>query len=99
MDKLSSIQSPLSFKNLGQVTKTESSSENSFQALFKDAINHVNSAQKESEKLTSQLVTGEVQDVHQVMIASQKASLSLDLTVQIRKRVIESYQEIMRMQM
>lgn len=99
MDKLSLIQSPLSLKSMGQVAKADASSENSFKTLFKDALNHVDSAQKESQKLTSQLVTGEVQDIHQVMIASQKASLSLDLTIQIRKRVIESYQEIMRMQM
>lgn len=99
MDKLSLIQPPLSLKSIGQASKVEPSPSNSFQTLFKDALNHVNAAQKESEILTNKLVTGEVQDVHQVMIAAQKASLSLDLTVQIRKRVIESYQEIMRMQM
>lgn len=99
MYKLSPIQSPLPLKSMGQPSEVEPSSGSSFQTLFKDAINHVNASQKESEILTNQLVTGEAEDIHQVMIAAQKASLSLQLTVQVRNRVIESYQEIMRMQM
>ncbi|MGB3261796.1 flagellar hook-basal body complex protein FliE, partial [Paenisporosarcina sp.] len=51
------------------------------------------------DKLTNQLVTGEVKDIHEVMIASQKASLSLQLTVQVRNKVVEAYQEVMRMQL
>jgi flagellar hook-basal body complex protein FliE len=59
----------------------------------------VKAAQNESDKLTGQLVTGEVQDVHEVMIAAQKASLSLQMTVQVRNKVVEAYQEVMRMQL
>lgn len=70
-----------------------------FGKMLGDAIKQVNQSQIESEKMTNQLVTGEVQDVHQVMLAAQKASLSLNLTVEVRNKVIESYQEIMRMQM
>jgi flagellar hook-basal body complex protein FliE len=71
---------------------------NSFDTIFTDALKKVDIAQKESQAMTSKLITGEVQDIHQVMIASQKASLSLQLTVQVRNKMIESYQEIMRMQ-
>ncbi|KMM36571.1 flagellar hook-basal body complex protein FliE [Guptibacillus hwajinpoensis] len=70
-----------------------------FGQMLQDAIKQVNNNQVQSEQMTNKLVTGEVQDVHEVMLASQKASLSLNLTVEVRNKVIESYQEIMRMQM
>jgi len=97
MDKVSQIQTPLIQTQPLQKMKPENKVDG-FGELFKKALNEVNATQKESDKLTSQLVTGEVQDVHEVMIASQKASLSLQLTVQVRNKVVEAYQEIMRMQ-
>jgi len=97
MDKLSHIQAPFlqnqSISKLKPENKTDG-----FGEMFKKAIQDVNGAQKESEKLTSQLLTGEVEDIHEVMIASQKAGLSLQLTVQVRNKVVEAYQEIMRIQ-
>lgn len=44
------------------------------------------------------LATGEIQNLHQVTIDSLKAEIALQFTLQIRNKVIESYQEIMRMQ-
>ena len=70
-----------------------------FGQMLQDAIKQVNDNQVDSEQMTNKLVTGQVQDVHEVMLAAQKASLSLNLTVEVRNKVIESYQEIMRMQM
>lgn len=43
-------------------------------------------------------ITGESDDLHDVLIAGQKADIMLNLTVQIRNKMVESYQEIMRMQ-
>ncbi len=70
-----------------------------FGDILKKSLAEVNAAQNNSDKLTGQLVTGEVQDVHEVMIASQKANLSLQMTVQVRNKVVEAYQEVMRMQL
>lgn len=97
MDKISQIQTPFIQNQSIQKPKPENKAEG-FDEMFKKALQDVNSAQKESEKLTNQLVTGEVKDIHEVMIASQKSSLSLQLTVQVRNKVVEAYQEIMRMQ-
>ena len=44
------------------------------------------------------LISGEVEELHQVMIAGEKARLSLQLTVQLTNKVIEAYKEITRMQ-
>lgn len=97
MEKIGQIQTP--FIQTQSVSKPASENKTEgFGEIFKNSLKEVNAAQNESDKLTSQLVTGEVQDVHEVMIASQKASLSLQLTVQVRNKVVEAYQEMMRMQ-
>ena len=97
MDKISLIHSPL-IQNLS-VNKQESKNNISgFGDLFKQALNEVNNLQNQSDELTTKLVTGEVQDISEVMIASQKANLSLQLTIQVRNKVVEAYQEVMRMQ-
>ncbi|KAB2335416.1 flagellar hook-basal body complex protein FliE [Cytobacillus gottheilii] len=69
-----------------------------FASVLKDSINKVNETQIESDKLTEKLARGENVDLHQVMIASQKASVTMTATLEIRNKVIEAYQEMMRMQ-
>ena len=69
----------------------------SFSTFLKDSINSVNEAQIQSDELTNKMANGENVDLHTVMIASQKASISLSATLEIRNKVVEAYQEIMRM--
>jgi flagellar hook-basal body complex protein FliE len=69
-----------------------------FSQFLQEAINKVNTEQVKSDMMTEKLVKGENVDLHQVMIASQKASISLQLALEVRNKVIESYQEVMRMQ-
>ncbi len=86
------------FSKPGIQPKSASSVQKEFSHLLKDAINNVNESQKTSDIMTEKLIKGENVDLHQVMIASEKASVSLQTTLQIRNKVIEAYQEIMRMQ-
>ncbi|OZS78398.1 flagellar hook-basal body complex protein FliE [Tetzosporium hominis] len=69
-----------------------------FQNLLTQSIQQVDQAQKLSDQMTAGLVNGNVENVHDVMIAAQKASLSLELTMQVRNKMVEAYQEVMRMQ-
>ncbi len=71
----------------------------SFSSFLTDALDQVNKAQVESANLVDKFAAGQIQDVHQVMIAGQKSSIMLQMTMQVRNKVIESYQEIMRMPM
>jgi flagellar hook-basal body complex protein FliE len=98
MDKLSQIQTPFIQNQSISKLKPENKVEG-FSEIFKQTLEEVKSAQNQSDKLTNELVTGEVKDIHEVTIASQKASLSLQLTVQVRNKVVEAYQEVMRMQL
>lgn len=70
----------------------------SFGQFFQDALREVNNLQMQSQEMKKQLLTGNVEDIHQVLIAGEKAGVALQLTVQVRNKVIEAYQEIMRMQ-
>ncbi len=69
-----------------------------FGDLMRDALNQVNQKQLEANEATEKLMTGEVEDLHQVMIAAEQARLSLQLTTQVTNKVIEAYREISRMQ-
>ncbi|MBB6674591.1 flagellar hook-basal body complex protein FliE [Cohnella nanjingensis] len=70
----------------------------SFAAFLKQAIDGVAAQEQNAHAVTDQFIVGQA-DVNDVMIAATKAELSLELTSQIRNKVIEAYQEIMRMQM
>lgn len=86
---------PVETKN---VRSTPFEAQQSFSKMLKESINKVNEAQIQSDKMTEKLVLGENVDLHEVMIASQKASVTLQATIEVRNKVIEAYQEIMRMQ-
>lgn len=70
----------------------------SFQMLLTGALQQVNELQLNAEATANLLAAGGDIDFHQVTAAAEKANLSLQLTIQIRNKIIEAYQEIMRMQ-
>lgn len=69
-----------------------------FSEQLKQAFNEVNDTQIEADKITRDFLAGKVEDLHQVTIATQQANLALQLTVQIRNKIVDAYQEISRMQ-
>jgi flagellar hook-basal body complex protein FliE len=81
------------------VIKTVTNDNNlQFSSLLKDALNKVNALQLQSDEYKQLLATGDVDNLHDVNIAAEKASIALQLTLAIRNKVVEAYQEIMRMQ-
>ena len=73
-------------------------SSKSFLKIIKSQINEVDKLQNEANKIIEGFATGEVNNVHDVMIAMEKADISFNLMVEIRNRLVQSYQEILRMQ-
>lgn len=67
-----------------------------FGQLLQHAIGEVNQAQVHAGDLSSRFAAGEPVDVHQVMIASQEASVALNLAIQVRNKLVDGYQELMR---
>lgn len=72
--------------------------EKPFGEFLKDALNNVNSLQNESKQASLNLAAGKIQDIAEVTIASEKAAVALQLTMQVRNKVVDAYQEVMRMQ-
>jgi flagellar hook-basal body complex protein FliE len=70
----------------------------SFGDVLNNALTQLTVQEKSVEQLNGQFIRGESIDTHQLMINAEKLSLGLELTVQVRNKVIEAYQEIMRMQ-
>nr|WP_086074504.1 flagellar hook-basal body complex protein FliE [Paenibacillus camerounensis] len=69
----------------------------SFGAYLEDALNQVAAQEQQAKDMSNKFVLGEV-NIDEAMISSQQALLSLQLTTQVRNKVIEAYQEIMRTQ-
>jgi len=67
-----------------------------FGKILQDAIGEVNKAQVHAADLSTRFAAGEPMDVHQVMIASQEASVALNLAIQVRNKLVDGYQELMR---
>ncbi|MEG7281779.1 flagellar hook-basal body complex protein FliE [Bacillus sp. 0909A] len=79
--------------------KTDSSNQTSFSELLKNSISSLNESQVASDNMTNALASGKDVNLDEVMIAAQKASISLTAATEFRNKAVEAYQEIMRMQM
>lgn len=71
---------------------------NSFDKTLRDAIEKVNDLQLKADKAAQDLATGRTDNVADVMIAAEKADIALRLMMQVRNKMIESYQEVMKIQ-
>src|SRR5690554_4491819 len=69
-----------------------------FNSMLNDAIGKIDGNHKEVEQLNNSFAAGQLPDVHNLLIAAEKSAINLQLTVQVRNKVIEAYQEIMRTQ-
>lgn len=74
------------------------STQKSFADTLNEAIGSVNSLQKDSDKAIQNLATGRTDDIASVMIASEKADIALKLMISVRNKIIDAYQEVMKMQ-
>lgn len=61
-------------------------------------VNKANGKLIESEQALQDLATGDTSSLHHVMISLEEARLGFQLMTQVRSRLLESYQEVMRMQ-
>jgi flagellar hook-basal body complex protein FliE len=85
--------------NFAQVNSLQrQSNSSSFGSVLQQYLQETDQAVKESENQSILLAKGEAVNLHDVTIAAQKANLALDLTVQIRDKAVEAYQEMMKLQ-
>jgi len=91
---------PILQKPIGLGTKKVEGTEKGkgFSEVLKDSIKKVNDLQLEADEAIKSFAKGETKDVHETMLAVQKADISFRLMMQIRNKIVEAYQEVMRMQ-
>ena len=74
-------------------------SSGAFQEVFANAVRGVESMGQTANASVEQFLAGEGGELHSVVLATQRAELSFDLMLQMRNKIVNAYQEIMRMQM
>jgi len=62
------------------------------------AVQRADELQRRADAAAAALADGRTDDVHAVMVAMEEANLALQLAIQVRNRLLESYQELVRMQ-
>ncbi len=70
----------------------------SFTDTMKKVVESVNEQQVNSDEMSARFIAGEVENVHDAMLAMEKASTSFRFLVEVRNKLMEGYQEVMRMQ-
>ena len=69
-----------------------------FQDALQSAIRGVESTRAAADSTVQSFLSGENQELHSTILATQKAELDFDMFMQVRNKVVAAYQEIMRMQ-
>jgi len=70
----------------------------SFGAVLKDTIKEINQLQLSADSAITKVEVSDSGSIHEAMIALEKASLSFRTMMQVRNKILEAYQEVMRMQ-
>jgi len=101
--KLSAVQNINGMNGLSdlmnkQTIPVEKPSQEGFGDLLKEMVGSVNELQHEAADKEKQFLRGEITDVHEVMIATEEASVAFSLLMEVRNKLLDSYREIMRMQ-
>ena len=69
-----------------------------FAGALREAVEKVSQLQQDSGQEIQRLITGESEDLHKTMLAVQRSELAFELMMEVRNKVVQAYQEIMRIQ-
>ncbi|RKX32267.1 MAG: flagellar hook-basal body complex protein FliE [Verrucomicrobia bacterium] len=94
LPKVSDVEKP---GGLGPIGPARGPSGTSFSDMLGDLVQAVDGKSKAADAEAQKLMLGESNNIHQSMIAMQESSLAFTLLVEVRNKLVESYQELMRM--
>ncbi len=69
-----------------------------FNSTLSDAIDRVEQVHTDAQQQVSELLKGDRQDIHNVMIAVEKADVAFQLMMQVRNKIVNAYEEISKLQ-
>jgi len=79
-------------------SQSQSAAATPFADLFADAVGQVGQLEDQAHAAVAGLMTGSGVDVHQAMIATQKASMAFELALAVRNKAVQAYQQVVGMQ-
>lgn len=91
------ISDQFSHVELPGINQTEGS-EKTFGDFLQDSIGKVNALQQDANVAMEKLASGESKDLHETLLAVERAEIAFKAMNQVRSKVIDAYKEIMRMQ-
>jgi flagellar hook-basal body complex protein FliE len=83
-------------------TEVDFKEQSPFKALFNAAMSNIedtNSLTKKADQMSLDFAVGKIDNIADVMIAQEKASIALQFTVQLRNKLLDAYNDIMRIQL
>jgi len=81
-----------------QKTQGDPVKESGFGDLLKQAVDKTDSMQKTADTMVDRAILGQEKDLHRVMMAQEESSITFELLMEVRNRLMDAYQQIMRMQ-
>jgi flagellar hook-basal body complex protein FliE len=97
------MQSRLSLLSVNDINDNNVESTNSgsvsFMDMLKEKLDDVNEKQIKADEATEAFISGDDVDIHELMLITEEAKMSLQLAVQVRNKLVEAYQEINKMQL
>lgn len=97
LPKVSDVEKPGGLAPAGPIGPIRGPSGTSFSDMLGDLVQAVDGKAKAAEAETQKLMLGETNNIHQSMIAMQESGVAFSLLVEVRNKLVESYQELMRM--
>ena|ERR1700744_3619151 len=70
-----------------------------FSSILKDTISSLQATQNDADSAVQKFLTGENDDIHTTVLATQRAEMAFELGLQVRNKVVSAYQEVMKMQL
>ena len=92
------IQPIRSVELIDAIAQTGKAGKGDFPGALADAINAVQKVQTNAAESVQRFLNGEGGDLHQIAVEQQKAGLAFDMFLSVRNKVVQAYQEVMRMQ-
>ena len=92
------LETKISTELSARLTEKVSNQVRSFDDTLKEFVSDVSQLQSQAQDATDKMIAGDPIDVHEVMVAAEKAKTSFELLMELRNKTIEGYRELIRMQ-
>jgi len=95
--KMAETQYRRTLPSVSEKTETPRGTGLSFEELLTNSMKKVNDMQRDSNTMVNRMATGDVDDISEVVLASQRAGIALRMIMEVRNKLVDAYQQLGRM--